>query len=66
MKATIYFANDPSVGMFPEYFEMDLPRDQFEDDADREFCRDQIKKTYNELNSDTLVSWVSFSDEKQD
>lgn len=66
MKATIYFHNDPSVGMFSEYFEMTLPRSDFQDNEDREFCRESIKQLYNELNNDTPVTWVMFEDEPED
>lgn len=66
MKATIYFNNDPSVGIFSASYEMDLPVEKFEDDEHREDMRAAIKKLYTELDGEFYPSYVTFSDEKQD
>jgi hypothetical protein len=60
MKAIIYFENDPSVGMFAESFEADIPT--FEEEY-REETRSMIKKLYEELYGE-MSCRVYFSDEK--
>ena len=66
MKARIHFANDPSVGIFSEDFEMELPFQEFADDAHRAEVRKQIEQLYSDLNGEFLVSYVDFSDEKDE
>lgn len=66
MKATAVFNNDSSVGIYPEWFEMDLPFDEFNSKEDREDARDRIKKLYTDLNGEFCCSYVLFSDEKQE
>ena len=70
MKATIYFPNDPSVGLFPSSYEIELPFDSFEDmetpSDNREMCREQIAAFYKDWEGDTMKCYVTFSDEKQD
>jgi hypothetical protein len=63
MKATAFFANDPSVGINPSYYEMELPFNELIAE-DREEIRELIRKFYTELNNESKCSWVGFSDEK--
>lgn len=60
--ATIYFPNDPSVGMFSETFTAELPLNGFEDSEHREWIRDCYKKLYDEMNGEFYCQ-VFFSDE---
>jgi hypothetical protein len=62
--ATIYFPNDPSVGIFAESFEAQLPFNGFEDSEHREWVRDSFKRLYDEMNGEFYCR-VYFSDEKE-
>lgn len=58
MKVIIYFENDPSVGMFSETYEADIP--QFEEEH-REETRSAIKKLYDDLYGEMMCR-VYFED----
>jgi len=59
IKAIIYFANDPSVGIFPNYYTAEIP--PFEPEY-REETRQMIQKLYTELEGEFYPK-VFFSDE---
>jgi hypothetical protein len=67
MKAFIYFPGDPSVGIFPETLECDLPFPHFADMDEpkerREECRKEIEKFYTSWCDERCQ--VSFSDENE-
>jgi hypothetical protein len=63
MTVYVHFAADPSVGIFPYGFSLEIP--DFEEDY-REQVREDIKKFYTELDGEFSASWVGFSDEKDD
>lgn len=65
MKAIAYFHNDPSVGIFSAYYEMELPFNEFEDSEHREEVRKQIKDFYTLIDNDMTCTYVYFSDENQ-
>lgn len=59
MKATIYFSADPSVGIFPYHYTMELP--DFEPEY-RQETREMIQKLYTELDGE-FKPIVFFEDE---
>jgi hypothetical protein len=61
MKAFIYFPGDPSVGIFSETFEMQIP--EFDTDY-REETRRDIQNLYTEISGGEGCR-VSFSDENE-
>lgn len=62
IKAIIYFPNDPSVGIFPNYYTAEIP--PFEPE-NREDTRQMIQKLYTELEGEFCCK-VFFSDENID
>lgn len=60
MKATIWFAADPSVGIFSYSFCAEIP--PFEEEY-REEIRSLIKRLYDDLDAE-FTCQVFFSDEK--
>jgi hypothetical protein len=60
MKVTIYFSADPSVGIFPYSYEMEIPTF---DNEYREEIRKQIKDLYTELDGE-FITKIIFSDEQ--
>lgn len=68
MKAIIHFANDPSVGWFPETYEMQLPDIEAltEMEWDREMIRQEIQNAYFLINGENNSCKVWFSDERHD
>lgn len=62
MRAYVHFNADPSVGMFPYGYTLEIPT--FDEDC-REQTREDIKKLYAALDGEFIPSWVAFSDENQ-
>jgi hypothetical protein len=71
VKATIYFSNDPTVGISPAYFTMELPffskeaMQDFDDEKESltgiECVRNKIKKMYEELDGESFCHvWFDF------
>lgn len=70
MTARIDFPNDPSVGMWPESYTIELPFEDFAEmetpSDNREMCRKQIEDFYKDWQGESTKCHVTFSDEKQD
>ncbi len=64
MKAIIYFPNAPTVGIFCETFEADLPMNDFNNKEEREECRKELKQFYDHWNGE-FCCHVTFDDEIQ-
>ena len=68
MKVTIYFPNDPSVGIFSNYYGMEVPdwrvygMDKEDERQFREEMRSKIKSLYEELDGE-FTCRVWFEDE---
>lgn len=65
-KVTIYFPNDPSVGMFPTYFTAEIPISKEElkelDKEHREIIREDFKKLYQYIDAE-MNCQIIFEDE---
>jgi hypothetical protein len=60
VKGYAYFGNDPSVGIFPEYFAFEIP--DFEEEY-REQTRTDLLNLYTEMAGDFKCTRVVFEDE---
>jgi len=62
-RTTVYFHNDPSVGIQSTYYSIELPIEKFEDEEHREEVRKLIQNLYTELDGEFAATRVIFGDE---
>ena len=61
MKANIYFAGEPSVGIFSYSYDVEIPDLTEYDNETRKWLRDQLQALYTELEDHDCT--VTFDDE---
>lgn len=67
MKVTIYFQNDPSVGIFSTYYEAEIPDILLENFYTHKEWKEELERTrmalrhlWSELDGEFTASWVMF------